>query len=114
MIIAEACHFVWKNIMRQNIINVGTGSDLTIKHLADTIADVVGYDGDINLGYTKPNGTLRKVLNVDKLMSLGWEPKLEFAKEFIKHTNGLKKIMIGLDRFIKIGRLEIKCFNLLP
>jgi GDP-L-fucose synthase len=57
-------------------INVGTGEDVTIKQLAETIADVVGYDRHINWDVTKPNGTPRKVLNVDKIKSLGWEPKI--------------------------------------
>jgi GDP-L-fucose synthase len=57
-------------------INVGTGEDVTIKELAETIADVIGYERHINWDTTKPNGTPRKVLNVDKIKALGWEPKI--------------------------------------
>ena len=57
-------------------INVGTGEDVTIKELAHTISDVVGFMGDIEWDTTKPNGTPRKVLNVDKIKSLGWQPKV--------------------------------------
>ena len=57
-------------------INVGTGEDVTIKELAETIVDVVGYKNDYEWDTDKPNGTPRKVLNVDKIKSLGWEPKI--------------------------------------
>jgi len=55
------------------------------KELAQTVADVVGYNRDINWDSTKPNGTPRKVLNVDKIKALGWEPKISL-KEGIKTT----------------------------
>jgi len=59
-----------------DIINIGTGEDVTIKELAETIVDVVGYENDYEWDISKPNGTPRKVLNVDKMKSLGWEPKI--------------------------------------
>jgi GDP-L-fucose synthase len=61
-------------------INVGTGEDVTIKELAHIISDVVRFPGDIEWDTTKPNGTPRKVLNVDKIKSLGWEPKISLRK----------------------------------
>jgi len=74
--LAEACYTCMQNYNEAEHINVGTGEDVTIKELAETVADVVGYDRDINWDTTKPNGTPRKVLNVDKIKSLGWEPKI--------------------------------------
>jgi GDP-L-fucose synthase len=73
--LAEACYICMKEYNEEGHINVGTGEDVTIKQLAETIADVVGYDRYINWDTRKPNGTPRKVLNVDKIKSLGWEPK---------------------------------------
>ena len=73
-----------------DIINVGTGKDITIKDLAETIADVVGFKGEIEWDTSKPNGTPRKVLNVDKIESLGWEPKVSLC-EGIKKTYELYK-----------------------
>jgi GDP-L-fucose synthase len=73
--LAEACYICMKEYNEGEHINVGTGEDVTIKQLAETIADVVGYDRYINWDTRKPNGTPRKVLNVDKIKSLGWEPK---------------------------------------
>jgi GDP-L-fucose synthase len=74
--LAEACYVCMQNYDGEEHINVGTGEDVTIKELAHTISDVVRFMGDIEWDTTKPNGTPRKVLNVDKIKSLGWEPKI--------------------------------------
>ncbi len=78
--LAEACYTCMQVYNEAEHINVGTGEDVTIKELAETVADVVGYDRDINWDTTKPNGTPRKVLNVDKIKALGWEPKIGLRK----------------------------------
>lgn len=54
-------------------INVGTGVDCTIRELVETVAKVVGFEGDIKFDVTKPDGAPRKLMNVDRLQSLGWE-----------------------------------------
>ena len=72
--LAEAAFNCMVDYNSEEIINVGTGKDITIKELATTIADVVGFKGDIVWDTSKPNGTPRKVLNIDKIKSLGWEP----------------------------------------
>ena len=56
-------------------INIGTGVDISISDLARQIAEVVGYDGKIVWQTDKPDGTLRKLLNSDRLLSMGWKPK---------------------------------------
>ena len=66
-------------------INVGTGEDISIKDLANMISNMLDYSGDIIWDTTKPNGTPRKVLNVDKIKSLGWDPKISL-EEGIKKT----------------------------
>ena len=78
--LAEACYVCMQKYDEPGHINVGTGEDVTIKELAETIADVVGYDRDINWDTTKPNGTPRKVMNVDRIKALGWEPKINLRK----------------------------------
>jgi len=83
--LAEACYVCMQNYEDSQHINVGTGEDVTIKQLAETVAGVVGYDRDIDWDTTKPNGTPRKVLNVDKIKSLGWEPKVSL-REGIERT----------------------------
>jgi GDP-L-fucose synthase len=74
--LAEACYVCMKHYENSEHVNVGTGEDVTIKELAETIANIVGYARDINWDTTKPNGTPRKVLNVDKVKSLGWKPSI--------------------------------------
>jgi GDP-L-fucose synthase len=74
--LAEACYVCMQNYDEAEHLNVGTGEDVTIKELSHTISDVVQFFGDIEWDKTKPNGTPRKVLNVDKIKALGWEPKI--------------------------------------
>jgi GDP-L-fucose synthase len=74
--LAEACYVCMQQYDEAEYINVGTGEDVTIKELAETISRVVGFMGDTVWDTTKPNGTPRKVLNVDKIKALGWEPKI--------------------------------------
>ena len=78
--LAEACYTCMRNYDGVEHINVGTGEDVTIKELAHTISDVVGFMGDVEWDKTKPNGTPRKVLNVNKIKSLGWEPKISLRE----------------------------------
>ena len=88
--LAEAAFKCMVNYDSEDIINVGTGKDITIKDLAETIADVVGFKGEIVWDTSKPNGTPRKVLNVDKIKSLGWKPKVSL-REGIQKTYDLYK-----------------------
>ena len=76
----------------EEIINIGTGEDVTIKELAEMVVEVTGYKNKYEWDTSKPNGTPRKVLNVDKIKSLGWEPKiglregLESTYEWMKNN----------------------------
>ena len=88
--LAEAAFKCMVNYDSEDIINVGTGKDITIKDLAETIADIVGFKGEIVWDTSKPNGTPRKVLNVDKIKSLGWKPKVSL-REGIQKTYDLYK-----------------------
>ena len=74
--LAEACYVCMQKYEEVEHINIGTGEDVTVKNLAETISDVVGFMGDVEWDTSKPNGTPRKVLNVDKIKALGWEPKI--------------------------------------
>lgn len=57
-------------------INVGVGEDVTIRELAETVADVVGFTGEIGQDTSRPDGTPRKLLDVSRLRALGWEPRI--------------------------------------
>ena len=73
--LADACYTCMQKYEEDEHINVGTGVDVTIKELAETVSDVVGYEGKIEWDTSKPSGTPRKVMNMDKMKALGWEPK---------------------------------------
>lgn len=66
------------------IINVGSGADLTIRELAETIAEVVGYQGKFVQDTSKPDGTMRKLMDVSKMRRLGWAPKIDIRKGISK------------------------------
>lgn len=83
--LADACVFLMDQVGGGRVINVGVGHDLTIKELASLISNIVGYKGSIIWDKEKPNGTMRKVLNIDKLKYLGWEEKVSL-EEGIKKT----------------------------
>ena len=69
---AEACVFLMENGISDGLFNIGTGEDVTIRELAETVMDVVGFDGTIVYDSAKPDGTPRKLLDVDKMKTLGW------------------------------------------
>ena len=78
--LAEAVYTCMQKYDDPEPINIGTGIDVTLKELATTIADVVGFTGDFNWDTSKPNGTPRKVLNVDKVKSLDWQAKISLRQ----------------------------------
>jgi GDP-L-fucose synthase len=93
---ADACVFLMENVdfkdlvenrkkaigaeaakeIRNTHINIGRGTDLTIKHLAEKVKHIVGFEGELIWDASKPDGTMQKLLNVDKLHSLGWKEKI--------------------------------------
>ena len=83
--LAEALVVCMDKYDSDDIINIGTGEDVTIKELAEIVAKVIDFRRTIEWNTSKPNGTPRKVLNVDKIKSLGWEPKINL-KDGIKST----------------------------
>lgn len=70
--LADACVFLMKNYNEAGLVNVGCGSDLSIAELANEVKKVVGYQGNIDYDLSKPDGTPRKLMDVDKLSALGW------------------------------------------
>ena len=74
--LAEACVFLMETGYDDPLLNVGTGEDVTIKELAETVKEIVGFEGEIVFDATKPDGTPRKLLDVSRIKALGWCPKL--------------------------------------
>ena len=85
--LADACVFLMENYNYKDIgefVNIGTGEDIKIKDLAKLIKDIIGFDGEIKHDLSKPDGTPRKLLDVSRIRSLGWQAKTSL-------TNGIKK-----------------------
>ena len=73
--LAEAVVFALENQFQDNLYNVGTGEDLTIKELAELIQKIVGHTGEIIWDASKPDGTPRKLMDVSKMTDAGWKAK---------------------------------------
>lgn len=72
---ADACIFLMEQGISEGLFNVGTAEDVTIREVAETVMSVVGFDGEIVFDASKPDGTPRKLLNVDRMRELGWQAK---------------------------------------
>ena len=89
--LADACVYLMLHYDGKELVNIGTGEDLTIRELAETIKEVVCYEGGLEFDSSKPDGTPRKLMDVSKLHSLGW-----------KHSTGLKEgIVTAYADFLK-------------
>ncbi|MCH7403667.1 GDP-L-fucose synthase family protein [Belliella kenyensis] len=100
--LASAVIFALENQLPDNLYNVGTGEDITIKDLALLIQQIVGHRGEIIWDDSKPDGTPRKLLDVSKLKSLGWEAKTSLKKGiietyewYLENSYNLKKVKIS-------------------
>src|SRR3954449_3205313 len=74
--LARACVHLLEHYDEPEPINVGVGEDLSIREIAEMVAEVVGFEGDLEFDTTKPDGTPRKLLDVSKIRGLGWEPRI--------------------------------------
>jgi GDP-L-fucose synthase len=83
--LASACRFLLENYHDTAWINIGFGEDVTIRELAETICDIVGFDGELTFDTTKPDGTPRKLMDSSRLLSLGWKPTITL-REGIRST----------------------------
>jgi len=75
--LAAACMFLMKNYSEEQIINVGSGSELTIKALSELVGRVIGFTGEIVWDKSKPDGTPRKLMDSSRLFALGWKPVID-------------------------------------
>lgn len=82
--LAEACVHLMETYNDSTLVNIGTGVDITIKELAETIKAEVGYEGDIIWNTDKPDGTPRKLMDVSKLHALGWKHKIDLKEGIAK------------------------------
>ncbi len=78
--LANACYFLMQSYNEPNLINIGTGTDLSIKDLALMIKKTVGFEGEITFDSSKPDGTPRKLMDVSKLHNLGWKHQIDLEE----------------------------------
>ncbi len=78
--LAQACLFLMENYNEDQFINVGSGVDISIKELADIIAEIVGFNGEIIWDMSKPDGTPKKLMDVSKLEKLGWKAQISLRQ----------------------------------
>jgi len=95
--LAEACLFLMENYNESELVNIGTGEDVTIKNLADLVKQIIGFQGEIVWDTSKPDGTPRKLMDVSKLHGLGWHHKIALEdgiklayQDFLKLTEAGK------------------------
>ena len=98
---AASVIFALENILPEHLYNVGTGKDLTIKELAETIQKIVGHQGEIVWDSTKPDGTPRKLMDISKMHDLGWKHQVELEEGiqrtydwFLANQDGFKEVKI--------------------
>ncbi|HKU14270.1 MAG TPA: GDP-L-fucose synthase [Steroidobacteraceae bacterium] len=77
--LADACLFLMRNYAGAALINVGWGEDISIRELAQLVADVTGFRGALQFDHSKPDGTPRKLLDVSRLARMGWVPRVALA-----------------------------------
>ncbi len=94
---ADACYFLMQNYDGKQFVNIGTGTDVTIKELAETIMEVVGYQGELRFNTDMPDGTPRKLMDVSKIESMGWKHKISL-KEGIRQT--YQNFVDNMDQYI--------------
>ncbi len=78
--LADAAVFLMQHYDAEDIVNVGVGEDLTIRELAEMIAQTVGFEGDLRFDTSKPDGTPQKLLDVNRLFALGWRPQISLSE----------------------------------
>lgn len=89
--LADACLFLMENYSNKGTINVGFGEDLTIRELAETIKEVIGFEGKLRFDTSKPDGTPRKLMNSEKINSLGWNAKISLRE-------GIERVYQEVDK----------------
>jgi GDP-L-fucose synthase len=95
--VADACIFLMENYDEAGLVNVGVGTDLSILELAQLIAGITGYTGSIHKDLTKPDGTPRKLMDVNKMKSLGWQARISL-EEGIREVYGEYQKSMTVDR----------------
>ena len=101
---AEAVVYALENNLPGYLYNIGTGKDITIKELAETIQSVIGHQGKVLWDGSKPDGTPRKLMDVSKMAAIGWQYSTELEEGvkktyewFLENINSIKKVKLDAN-----------------
>jgi GDP-L-fucose synthase len=89
--LADACYFLLQNYNEQGLVNIGCGTDVSIKELAELIVAEVAYEGALVFDTTKPDGTPRKLMDISKINTLGWHPSINLSV-------GVRKTLVEVQK----------------
>ena len=95
--LADACVFLMETYNEPGLVNVGTGTDLSILELAELIARITGYSGSIKKDISKPDGTPRKLMDVSKMKSMGWQARISLEE-------GIRAVYQEYEKTLVVGR----------
>ena len=96
--LADGCLFLMDNYDEAEHVNVGSGQDVTIKELAETVKNIVDFKGELTFNTDKPDGTPRKLMDVSKLAVMGWDYKIELSEGIYTVYEAYKQSTASLVR----------------
>ena len=112
--LAEACFYLMQTYNESGLVNIGTGEDIAIKDLALIIKNIVGYEGEIKHDLDKPDGTPRKLMNVDKLSNAGWRASIalqagvEMVLDILQTELVRNMQLAGATSIAKINKKQVR------
>lgn len=95
--LADAAIFLMNNYTSDDIINVGSGEEISILELARLMSDIIGFRGEILNDHSKPDGTFRKLMDNSRMKALGWKPKISLEEGILRTFNEFKAMNEGLE-----------------
>ncbi len=123
---ADACVFIMENRdfkdtykkdqkeIRNTHVNIGTGKEISIKELAESIRSIIGFKGDLVFNSGKPDGTMRKLTDVTKLHELGWKHTVELEEGIKQYIIGMlinRNLNIAIETALKAGEVIMQIYN---
>ena len=110
--LADAISFVIENKISSNLLNIGSGKEISINDLTHLIQGIVGYKGELGYDTSKPDGNPRKLLDSAKIFDLGWKPKTELVTGLEKTYDWFAKTTLGFSQVGLINFWSINNFSL--
>jgi GDP-L-fucose synthase len=91
--LASACLFLMQHYNEELFVNVGFGSDLSIRELAEKVKAAIGFEGELVFNTEKPDGTPKKLMDSSRILSMGWKPKIELRQGIMTVYGDVKEML---------------------